>query len=195
MKSITAFIALLLTAAGAPAQFEKDDWELGMTIAAGSYSETSKSNYDEYYNNANYAAVALMPGYYVTNGFSLEPEFSFYTMEYSDPTFQLSGNLSYTGWIPGQKAAWFARGGIGTGNGVPFPGMNFTLFDTEESIFILNFGAGVKAPISQSVALRTELNYRIYQFTYHPDYNGYSGSARDHDIRDFSLRIGFSILL
>jgi len=193
---IMAFIALLLISAGAQAQFQKGDWELGMTFAAGSYSQSGQSESGDYDYDAKYLALALLPGYYLLDGLSLEPEFNYYTMENSAPTFQLLGNLSYTRWLPGQRAAWFVRAGAGAGNGVPYPGTNLALFDTGESIFILNFGAGLKSPISRSVALRTELNYKLYRYTRsNLDNYGYSSGSTDYDIRDFSIRIGFSILL
>ncbi|HEX7344034.1 MAG TPA: outer membrane beta-barrel protein [bacterium] len=192
---IMAFSALLLTAICAQAQFEKGDWELGMTITAGSYSETSKSDYYEYEDRATYLAVALIPGYFLIDGLSVEPEFNYYTLQDADATFQLLGNLSYTGWIPGQRAAWFVRAGIGTGNGVPYPGLTFSLWDAEESILVLNFGAGLKVPVSHHAALRTELNYRIYRFTHESSPYEYPSGSTDYDIRDFGFRIGFSILL
>ena len=192
---IMAFIALLLLAVGAQAQFEKGDWELGLTIMAGSYKETRESESQNWSYSANYFALSLMPGYFVLNGFSLEPEFNCYSLQNSDPTFQLLGNLSYTGWLPGHSAAWFGRAGVGTGNAYPFAGQTFSMWDADESIVVLNFGAGIKAPISRYAALRTELNYKFYRFTHPSSAFEYPSGSTDYDIRDFGLRIGFSILL
>ncbi len=192
---ITAFFALLLTAVGAQAQFEKGDWELGMTITAGSYKESREGESEKWNYRATYITMALSPAYYVLNGFSVEPEFSFYAVQHADPTFQLLGNLSYTGWLPGKGAAWFVRAGTGISNAYPFAGQTLSMWDAEESILVLNFGAGIKAPVSPHAALRTELNYRIYRFTHESSPYEYPSGSTDYDIRDFGFRIGFSILL
>jgi hypothetical protein len=194
-SSILVLMVLLLAVPSAQAQFQKGDWELGMTFAAGSYKESREGENETWSYSATYISMALTPGYYVLNGFSVEPEFSFYALQHADPTFQLLGNLSYTGWLPGHGAAWFARAGAGISNTYPFAGQTVSWWDVEESVTVLNFGAGIKAPVSQHVALRTELNYRIYRFTHQSNPYEYPSGNTDYNIRDFALRIGFSILL
>lgn len=203
-STLLVLILSLIITSIAGAQFRKSDveltfsgsfgaWETSSTSTGGSgtssYSYTSS-------DSRNFLWLSIMPGYYIADGFSLEPELSVLAIEKSPPSFFFLGNISYTYSIPESKVAPFGRVGYGVSNGVTYPMFGNTPLKISKdlNIGVFNAGGGVKILLNSSIALRVEVNYR--RFAWKDEYNYSFGSSKnDNKQSTTAFNFGFSVLL
>jgi len=103
--------------------------------------------------------VPLRLGVFLFKGLELEPELSLTIPEESEDTgILVLGNISYN-FSVSERVLPFVLAGIGYGNAVPALGW---AWDVEEKVIPVNFGAGVKAFVGDSAAIRLE--YRFTKF-------------------------------
>jgi hypothetical protein len=99
-------------------------------------------------------------GIFVYKGLEIEPELLLTIPEESASTGIIAvGNLVYNIKLSG-GAVPFVLGGAGYGNAFPF---FCAALDWDETVTVLNFGAGVKLLVGDSAALRLE--YRFSQYS------------------------------
>jgi hypothetical protein len=104
--------------------------------------------------------VPVRLGFFIYKGLEIEPELLLTIPEESDSTGIIAvGNLVYNFKLSG-KAVPFVLGGAGYGNAYPF---FCAAFDWDDSVTVLNFGAGIKLLVGDSAALRLE--YRFSQYS------------------------------
>jgi hypothetical protein len=104
--------------------------------------------------------VPVRFGFFVYKGLEIEPEVLLTIPEESDSTGIIAvGNLVYNFKLSG-GAVPFILGGAGYGNAYPF---FCAAFDWDETVKVLNFGAGIKLLAGDSAALRLE--YRFSQYS------------------------------
>jgi len=201
MKSLIAIAAILFGFASmSNAQFKKGEVELSLSGSLGSmtnkYTTTSTGGKWSNSESNNYLFVSVMPGYYLVDGLSVEPEIGFLAVQHSEPAEYFLFNLSYTYLIPDTREALYARAGYGIANSVEMPYFSGAIgkFSDKLNVGVINLGGGVKFLLTNSVALRTELNYRTHTWSNSVDY-GYGSYSSDQTMSNFGLLIGFSILL
>ncbi len=195
MKSLIAMISmLLLTASLSNAQFKEGDVELSFSGSIGSWSPPSTPDYK--IESENYASFYIVPGYYVVNGLSIEPELGLMAMEKSKPGQYVLMNLSYTYLIPDSKIGCFVRAGYGLANAFEYPFGNGIVVPASDkfNVGVLNLGAGAKFLISSNVLIRAEFNFKQHSWTYEYNSTYYSYSA-DYKESTLGVVLGFSILL
>jgi hypothetical protein len=195
---ILFFSSAALTQTKAP--FTKGSWEVSLSGSVGSL--TSKSEYNSSYysgessESRNYFQLAVVPGIFIVDGLSIEPEFNMFFYQKAKPSLSFLGNLSYTFIIPEKNFAPFIRIGYGVSNSLQFPIQNGMLAKMSDKfdISILNAGIGLKFLLTENLAFRTELNYR--KFSHSADDSGYGYSYEIKDsFTSISALFGFSILL
>lgn len=208
-----AFIVLLLSAFSAAQVKENTDpespfspghIELGASGSFGSMSASSSSSYSSpYYSGSssneettNYFCLSLIPAFYLTKGLAVEPETDFFFIKDNTPDFSLLLNLSYTFYNGDRQACPFFRAGYGITNSMKLPLNSSTLIKVSDDldIKVLNFGAGIKIPLGSLIAVRTEVNYRIYSSS--GEENDY-GFSREYESKNkfLSVLLGFSLLI
>jgi opacity protein-like surface antigen len=177
--------------------FKQASWELNFTGSLGSIesqSEYSSSYY--YYSDSNseshkYFQLGIIPAYYLVDGLAIEPEINMFAVETEKPAFLLLGNLAYTVNIKNSKLFPFIRAGYGITNSLQIPvNGNLIRITSDMDIGVLNLGAGLKTLLTESILLRTEINYR--KFSYSDEGTGYKYSM---NISSIALVFGFSVLL
>lgn len=156
-KFFISFILLVAFVGYLNAQFKQGDFELGFTGTAGWQNYSSANNI-----SMKYASLSLLPGYYVIDGLSIEPEIGMTFIERIKPAFFFVGNLSYTFLLPPRMPIGvFARIGYGVANSSHIPGEIFYsggYLDTKSNIF--NLGVGAKFLLDPKVYIRSEIIYR-----------------------------------
>jgi hypothetical protein len=174
----------------AQAQFDKGDVEIAFTGSFSSFS-AKYEGYDS--ESSTIILISVMPGYYFSKGFSVEPEIGLMKIEDEDAATYLLGNLSYTHLLDNGKVALFGRAGYGRSNSIliPFVGSGFFRVSESFDVNVLNFGAGIKYLLTNSVVIRGELNYRSHQWS--EDY--WWGEKEEVTYSNTGLLIGFSIIL
>jgi opacity protein-like surface antigen len=198
MKTLSILFSLQIILFGQtqPKVFNDKSWELNFTGSLGSV----ESSYDvsaSFYSGSNnesqkYFQLGIIPAYYIYRGLAIEPELNIFTVESLKPSYLALGNISYTFAIDSAHYFPFIRAGYGISNSIQIP-VNSSIIKYSESldIGILNLGAGVKFRISESVLLRTEINYR--KFSYAKDESSfYKYTSKFTSI---ALVFGFSVLL
>lgn len=168
------FVAFSVTGAFAQLSNGKK-FEFSTSASTGLYYyEADKS---EKYRWVN---IPLRIGFFVYKGLEVEPEF-FFTIptggtHYTGVLFL--GNISYN--FKGLKKFYpFILGGAGIGNG---PQTLFFVSDRGLSFTAINFGAGAKALVGDSAAIRIE-----YRFLKYSSESGYIGRT------DNNIYLGVSI--
>jgi hypothetical protein len=169
-------------------QFKQGDWELGFTGSLGTYHEKYESNYySNYYSDTydmTYLIVSFIPGYYITNGLSFEPEIGLVSLDKGKPGLVLLGNISFSHFFAKDKFALFMRAGYGRTNSVSLPGVvNFNgVGGGDLDIDVINAGAGMKFLIGTKALIRMEANYRNF-------------FAENHNAHTISLIFGLGLIL
>jgi hypothetical protein len=159
MKKFFVSVLLLLAFVGfnnLNAQFKQGDFEFGFG-GTGGWEKASYISSIE----LKYVSLSLIPGYYVIDGLSIEPEIGMTFMEKIKPAFSLIGNVSYTFLLPKAPIGIFARVGYGITNSSNTPG-DITYYrgwgNNDANIF--NLGAGAKFLLDPKVYIRSEILYR-----------------------------------
>ena len=106
------------------AQTEKGSWELAAAANVGSMSSSYESSGGGYSSSGSsdalmYFALDLRTGYYVVDGFSIEPEIYMLAVEEDAPAFSLGANLGYTFNPRESPVKPFLIAGYGVGNAAP----------------------------------------------------------------------------
>ncbi len=180
-------------------QYKRGDIELGMSGSGGSITSTSSSTNgnvsEENSESKSYAEISIIPGYYFSDGLSIEPELGFYFYEGAAPSIFLLGNLSYTLPSYGTRVASYAKLGYGLANSLMHPINIGGLFKVSNNldVSVLNFGIGIKFLVTSSVELKTELNYRRYSYSTNFNFNGFS-SKTDYKYSSLIVLFGFAVL-
>ena len=169
MKNLSWFLLLLLLIPGelAFSQIQIGSKELSLT---GYFMSRSYEGSDESWETLN---LSLGFGYFVSQGFEIEPEIIFSSYEEEKSGWIFSGNVAYnfqTGG-DGKGPVPFILAGIGYSNTflllprIPYEG------DDEENWTVFNAGAGLKIFISSPACLRIEYRFQKfdgeYDFTHH----------------------------
>jgi opacity protein-like surface antigen len=187
MKVLSFMMVTLVTASsllGQPREGKNKELSL-----SGSYQ-----NYSTESSTGSSSAFIISPrlGFFVFNGFEIEPEIWCMLIRASDPVYMLNGNISYN-FISGGNTVPFLLIGYGLANAIPFLGL--PIQRTDFKIDVLNIGGGVKVFLREDIALRIE--YRYQRFTGEGEmstYGYYSYSLRV-DTRIHTVQFGLSILL
>lgn len=198
MKQIIRIMCMLLILCSfAVAQFQQGDVEIAFSGNFGSLETSRTSGGSTQSESSTYFNLSITPGYYVANGFSIEPEFALLAVEDEEPAQYVLGNISYTYRLPESDVALFGRAGYGVSNSIQFPvpgGINLRISDKFD-VGVLNLGAGVKYVIKNAVALRTEMNYRRHSWTTE-SFSFFGGSFKsERTYTNIGLLFGFSVLL
>jgi hypothetical protein len=189
MKSvITAVLLTFLICGETLAQPRKGYKEVS---TSPSFWSVSAKDEDESQQLVN---IPVRVGYFVTSRLEIEPEFILTIPEEGEETgILVMGNLAFN--FPTEDKVYpFFLVGIGFGNGVNVLSL---AVDQDMSITAFNFGMGLKASITSSVALRTEYRFTHYsgekeKVYYSPYYYHYRHEV-DMNIHNFQM--GFSIFL
>ncbi|HEY6951388.1 MAG TPA: outer membrane beta-barrel protein [Bacteroidota bacterium] len=200
MKSATVVIISLVLAVGiADAQFQKGTTELTLSGNLGS-STNKTSGGNSYYSydhseTVNYAVLDLAVGFFLADGFSLEPEVALFAAEQQEPAQYLLANISYTMPNPSAKVAPFIRAGYGVSNSMKIPGLGIMgRMSDKLDVGVLNLGAGIKYLVASDVALRVEVNYRKHSYSHSDSFSGFT-SSYEYSFATTGLLFGFSVLL
>lgn len=197
MKRAILLSALMLFFAGqSRAQFVKGQSEISFLGSMG--SNTSKQqNFGNGYSYSSsqtetYLSFGITYDYYVSNGFSLEPEVSMDVAERLSPAYFFLANISYTHMIPHSNVALFGLVGYGVTNGAESPVYDGALVRMTDklNIGVFNAGVGSKFLASKSVVIRLELNYRSQSWKQ----SYYSGPGTDISMSNIGLFTGISFL-
>jgi hypothetical protein len=180
--TIVALIALYSTSYG---HFKQGDLELGFNVGMGMMTTEYKFLSKDYSESLNFFGLSVTPGYYIVDGFSIEPEIGITAIEEEYPSFFLLGNLSYTYIQTNSNWGPFIKLGYGISNSYNmFPGEKIYMHSSNEmDLSILNVSAGIKAILGNVLVLRSELNYRAI-----------SKDGSDSSLSWLSVLTGFSIL-
>lgn len=193
--------ALFVLSATMIGQFKQKDVELAFSGTLGSWSEKMTSGGSSHSESAKYLSLFVEPGFYVADGLSLEPEFGVMALENEPPTFYLLGNVSYTYLPPDSRTAIYALAGYGVSNAVQYPIYNGAIVKLSKKmdVTVLNVGFGIKALVSERVALRVGFNYKDHRYSPENTYNynpyGYTPSTVEYSYSNVGLLMGFSVLL
>lgn len=176
-------------------QFTQNSWEAGVLINGGL---TSTSSFTSDPGNSAYFSLIILPAYYILNGLSFEPQITIIVTEHIEPEFNFIGNLSYTFRIKNSGFAPYLSAGYGVSNSVSVKNLSYdwqggsgfkSIYHSDKfDIGVFNSSAGMKYLINKKLALRGELNYRIYHGN-----EGYAGPV-DMNITQLSFLGGLSFL-
>ena len=194
---ILLLIPGFLSAQSAASPFHQGSWEFNLTGSFGSINNETEFS-SAFYNGSvsedfKYFQIGIIPGYYITQGLSFEPEINMFAIEGSKPAYMLLGNVGYTFTIENSMFYPFVHAGYGVTNAFQIPvNTSLSLMSHKLDIGVLNLGAGLKTKLSESILLRTEINYRKY--SYSPDEAVY-GASYSMNLSSIALVFGFSFLL
>ncbi len=177
MKNSIIFFLLLISFPSQLlfAQTEKGDKEL--SIAASIVSRKFEGA-DEAWYAINLAASI---GFFVTDGFEIEPEVLLSKYKEEDVGIVLSGNFAYNINTLNGNMVPFILGGAGYANTSIFlPKVVYGGFE-DDNWTVINGGAGIKIFMSRPIALRLE--YRFQKF------------LGDRDITNHNIFFGISVFL
>lgn len=185
MKTLVCVLALasLVVSSVAFGQIEKGSWEMSLAGTFGSVSTSTNGSDGE---STSLLSLAARPGYYLTDGLSIEPEFYWTAIEEQRPLFSIAANVSYTFRVSESGFSPFLLAGYGLGNGIPLFQRLMFRSSNEMDVSVLNLGGGLKYFVTTSVALRAE--YRYQRFNQEEDSN--ETTANWH-----TILFGFSVFL
>lgn len=201
MKSLIVLCGILLLSTSCLAQgaysqsFQKGTVELNFFLDAGKltttyeYSNSLGSNSD----GRTYFNFSVTPGFFIADGFSIEPEIGFLAVERLEPALAIIPNLSYTYLLPESRVALYARAGYGLTNSTSYFGA-LVKQSEKMDIGILNVGAGTKYLITDGVIFRVEINYKRLSQEEDMNYVGYSNSVK-RTLENTRVLFGLSVLL
>lgn len=178
--------------------FAKKSWELSLM---GSFTSESASIEYPYHDNS-VLSISISPAYYLFDGLSLEPEFS--TLVNFDRTggahYQLFMNIGYT-FRTTKSFHPYIKAGYGFGDMVTqyFEGTHASPIGAEgvdRFVECINTGVGIKWMVGDNAAIKTELNYRMQQYS-GTMYDWYEQSDQNINIsvRHLGILLGMSIFL
>jgi hypothetical protein len=156
-------------------QTETGDKELSI---AASFMSRKFEGADEAWHSINHATSI---GFFVTDGFEIEPEILLSKYKEEDVGIILSGNLAYNFNTSNGNLVPFILGGAGYANTIIFLPKVAYESDEDDNWTVLNGGAGLKIFISKPIALRLE--YRFQKF------------LGDTDITNHNIFFGISVFL
>jgi hypothetical protein len=147
------------------AQFEPGKVEITFNGTAG-YLKDNLPNCSNNSQSIGYVMLNTGIGYYLFDGFSIEPQLGLLAAENTFPAQSALLNLSYTHRISSSTIALFVRGGYGISNSLTSPVVGFLPIRINEvsNNHIINADAGAKFLATANVALNIELNYRREAF-------------------------------
>lgn len=120
---------------------------------SASFSSMKSKGASESFNLLN---LSLRLGYFIYKGLELEPEFLFTIPDESENTgYILLGNIAYNFGIS-KNITPFVLAGFGVGNGARYFSI---VWDLEETVTVLNLGAGIKYTVGNSAGLRFEYRF------------------------------------
>lgn len=186
MKLWSLITLVLVTASSVIAQpREGKRFELSLSGSYQNYSTGSSSE--------STGAFLLSPrlGIFALEGLEIEPELLAMVVSGSEPTYMLNANVSYNVLSLG-KGVPFLLIGYGVANTVPMFNVPFGRYDFSMGVF--NIGAGVKAFVTQDIALRIEYRYQSFSGEHSTDYGPFSYTSKV-ETRIHSVQFGFSVLL
>jgi hypothetical protein len=185
--------------------FNQFDWEVTTSLSLG----LSKSTYDinpepdyGYYNSSNensfFSESSLYIGFYILDGFSVEPEINFNFLT-DNSSLSIIGNVSYTFSFPRKKNFLFIKIGYGKSGFSPSDYYSYNYED--EGLFesldagVFNASLGMKLVSSSTNAIRIELNYKRFNNseTFHDPYL-LNQSQIDISTDAISLVFGYAFL-
>jgi len=187
--------------------FNQGDFEISFYTNLGKYSSSTKEistysgsqPYESSYSDGSiYLQVGASVGYYILNGWSIEPELDI-NLSFDGTSTSLLGNLCYTFYIPRKNIYPYIKLGYGLSN---YHAGHYS--NNSEGLFesldykTLNAGAGLKFKYSSGLALRMEINYRNLSGSnsyYYSDQYYSTSNKSETTISIISLAIGISVLL
>ncbi len=151
-------------------------------------------NYSSGTSEKSTGAFLVSPrvGFFVVEGFEIEPEVVLMFASGSDPVYVLNGNVSYN-FVSAGKGVPFILIGYGLANTVPLFGVPMTR--TDLVIGVLNVGGGVKAFLRDDIALRIEYRYQGFSGEGKRESNSGYSYAQKVDMRIHNVQFGISVLL
>lgn len=178
--------------------FLKGSWELNLSGDMGSITSSTEYESGEYSDESStdykYFQLHLIPGYFITDGFSFEPELDFLFVEKEKPSYSLIPMLSYTYLLPSNNhLAIYIRGGYGLTNSFSAFGILVRQSDALD-IGVINIGAGLKIIATENFCIRTEINYRRTSNT-EEESSFYGSYKTTNTLSNIRLLLGLSVLL
>ena len=134
-----------------------------------------------------------MPGYYIFNSISVEPEIQMTLVNDEEPRYSGIIGLAYTYFAPNNNVGIFLKAGAGLSNSVTAFSISPYLVKMTKGfdVKIYKFSTGLKILVSDDVIIRTELEYK--SSVYESDLNYYSKT--DNTFSELIVMFGFSVLL
>lgn len=132
-------------------KYKSGDFEFGVFMNIGRSTSIWGSEANLYFH------LGGSVGYYIINKLSFEPEVNFNFSEENSLLIAV-GNLSYTFYSPIKDVCPYIK----VGYGLTKTGEYNYYYDSQVSSWynIINTGVGIKIKYTESMAFRTELNYR-----------------------------------
>jgi hypothetical protein len=216
MKCISSILIIFLISSTGYAQvieklerqfYKQGDWEFGFSANIGGSSKKTKGTNTYGYNDGSqpsiytydnnekgiYTHLGISTGYYLIDGFSIEPELNL-NFNFEGFSVSILGNLCYTFYFPQKNIFPYLKLGYGMSNNGDNSNGLFESLDFKT----LNAGAGLKFMYFSSLALKMEINYRNLSGSNTYSYSDqYSSSSSKYEITTsvISISIGISILL
>ncbi len=186
MNAIRFALIVTLTATSLLAQ-PREGKNKELSISGGYHNYSSESS------SGSSSAFLISPrlGFFVVEGLELEPEILFMVGS-GDMVYKVNGNISYN-FINEGKGIPFVLAGYGLANTVPF--FNVPLVRTDFGVSVLNLGGGVKAFLSEDVAIRFEYRYQKFTGEGEEVNLGYFSYSQKVDARIHIVQFGLSVLL
>jgi opacity protein-like surface antigen len=192
--------SLCLGVLPALSQTQSKSWEFSLATNVGSTSSsvtfTSGGRTETNESDAQtYLGLDVRAGYFVVDGFSLEPEIYVLAVDKMRPMFNIGANAAYTFTIPESPVKPFVTAGYGIGNSNPMMQRLYQRSSEAMDVPVLRAGGGLKVFISKQVALKLEYRYERYtQENSETSYWGYSYSYEA--VSNYhNVLIGFSVFL
>ena len=198
MKTLSLGILAVVSLTSVRAQFQQGDVELALSGTVGAWSTSYTFGQQTNSESRNVLMLGITTGYFLTDGFSVEPEFVFMAVEKQSPGHSILANVSYTYFGAESKVAPFVRVGYGISNSFSFMGNQSFLSRVSDKldVTVLQAGGGIKVLVATGAAIRLELNYKNQSFTREdPGFFG-SGSFETKMGNTYvGLLVGLSVLL
>lgn len=216
MKSISFVLTIFLIITSGYAQvnekserqfYKQGDWEFGFSANIGGSSKKTKgtdtygyndgsqsSTYTYDYNEKGiYIHLGASTGYYIIDGFSIEPELNL-NLSLGGFSVSMLGNLCYTFYIPQKNIYPYLKLGYGLSNDAKNSNGLFESLNLKT----INAGAGLKFMYFPGMAFKMEINYRNLSGSNTYSYSDqYSSSLNNYKITTsvIAISVGISILL
>lgn len=187
MKMILALIIGICAAMSAYAQPRKGvNNELSLSGSYQNYSSGSSSH--------SSGAFLLSPrfGFFVVEGFEVEPEVLLLLSSGGDPVYVLNGNVAYN-FISSGKQVPFLLVGYGLANTVPI--FNVPFAQTGFTVGVINVGAGLKVFLKEDIAIRVEYRYQNFSGRGRTYNFGYASYTEELNATIHTVQFGFTVLL